>query len=83
MIIRVDNIDVSHDEAILCDGVAADYVSSGGHTHRIGQSMAMGYVSAAYAAPGAKLQVKILGDLYDADILGSPAYDANGTRMCS
>ena len=81
MRIAVDGIDVSNDEAILLDGVAVGYVSSGGYAHRIGQSLAMGYVSSDCAAPGTVLAVEILGEMYEATILGGPAYDANGAQM--
>ena len=33
-----------NDEAILKDGKAVGYVSSGGYAHRVQKSMAMGYV---------------------------------------
>ena len=79
--IDVDGIDVSNDEAILKDGDAVGYVSSGGYAHRAGRSMAMGYVNTVDAAPGTKLQVEILGNFYDAEILGAPIYDANGANM--
>ncbi|WP_170410017.1 GcvT family protein [Ruegeria atlantica] len=81
MTIDVDGIDVSNDEAILKDGEAVGYVSSGGYGHRVGKSMAMGYVAKGSAVPGTKLQVEILGDLYDAEVLGAPIYDANGANM--
>ncbi|CUK17840.1 Aminomethyltransferase [Ruegeria denitrificans] len=81
MTIDVDGIDVSNDEAILKDSVAVGYVSSGGYAHRVGASMAMGYVAAENAAPGTILQVEILGDFYDATVLGAPIYDANGANM--
>ena len=79
--IDVQGIDVSNDEAILYDGKAVGYVSSGGFAHHIGKSMAMGYVSADYAAAGTKLQVEILGEFYDAEVQGAPLYDANGANM--
>ncbi len=81
MTIDVDGIDVSNDEAILKDGEAVGYVSSGGYGHRVGKSMAMGYVATESAAPGTKLQVEILGEFYDAEVLVAPAYDANGANM--
>lgn len=81
MTIDVDGIDVSNDEAILLDGKAVGYVSSGGFGHRVAQSMAMGYVETEYAQAGTKLQVEILGELYDAVILAGPLYDANGANM--
>ena len=78
--IDVDGIDVSNDEAIPSNGEAVGYVSSGGYGHRVGKSMAMGYVSAEHAAPGTRLQVEILGEFYNAEVLGAPAYDANGAN---
>ncbi len=81
MTIDAAEIDVSNDEAILKDGAAVGYVSSGGYAHRVGRSMAMGYVAAAQATPGTRLQVEILGERYDADVLGAPIYDANGANM--
>jgi dimethylglycine dehydrogenase len=81
MVIDVNGIDVSNDEAILKDGEAVGYVSSGGYAHRVGKSMAMGYVKTACAAAGTRLQVEILGELYEAQVLGGPVYDANGANM--
>ena len=81
MTIDVDGIDVSNDEAILKDGEAVGYVSSGGFAHRAKKSMAMGYVTSEHAIAGTKLQVEILGTFYDAEVLGAPIYDANGANM--
>ena len=81
LVVDVDGIDVSNDEAILQDGAAVGYVSSGGYAHHEGRSMAMGYVDADHAAAGSKLQVEILGQFYDAEVLGAPLYDANGANM--
>lgn len=81
MLLDVNDIDVSNDEAILKDGQAVGYVSSGGYAHHVRKSMAMGYVDIDHAIPGTKLEVEILGELYDAEILGTPIYDANGANM--
>lgn len=81
MTIDVEGIDVSNDEAILKDGAAIGYVSSGGYGHRVGKSMAMGYVAAEHAVEGAVVQVEILGEFYNATILGAPVYDASGALM--
>lgn len=81
MTIGVDGIDVSGDEAILKDGAAVGYISSGGYAHHAQASMAMGYVSAQHAVAGTRLQVEILGEMYDAEVLGAPVYDAGGARM--
>lgn len=81
MTIDVDGIDVSGDEAILKDGVAVGYISSGGYAHHARQSMAMGYVFAEHTGAGCRLQVEIMGEFYEAEVLGAPIYDANGANM--
>ena len=48
MVINVDEIDVSNDEATLKDGQAVGYVSSGNFAHRVGQSLLMGYVKPVF-----------------------------------
>ncbi|MEL6171373.1 MAG: glycine cleavage T C-terminal barrel domain-containing protein, partial [Pseudomonadota bacterium] len=60
---------------------AVGYVSSGGYAHRIGRSMAMGYVATEHSEAGSALSVEILGDLYAAEVQGAPLYDANGANM--
>ena len=74
-------VDVTLDEAILKDGEAVGYISSGGFAHHAGKSMAMGYVAAAHAAPGTALDVEILGETYRAEVQGAPVYDPDGGRM--
>ncbi len=76
-------IDVSLDEAILKEGDAVGYVSSGGYAHHLGQSMAMGYVSTEHAAPGTALEVEILGNQYPAVVQSRALYDPQGVRMRS
>ena len=76
-------IDVTLDEAIMKDGNAVGYVSSGGYTHYVGKSMAMGYVESAYATPGTQLEVEIIGEFYPAVVQGPPLYDPDGGRMRS
>ena len=74
-------IDVTLDEAILKDGKAVGYVSSGGYAHHVGQSMAMGYVDSECATPNTLLEVEIIGDMYPAVVQGVPLYDPQGLRM--
>jgi len=81
LVIDVEGIDVSNDEAILVAGTAVGYVSSGGYAHHVKKSMAMGYVASECATAGTEVQVEILGQMYDAEIQGAPLYDANGANM--
>ena len=83
MRIETDDIDVSADEAILQDGEAVGYVSSGGFAHNSNTSVAMGYVPTELAAGDTALEVEINGERYPARILGRCLWDANGGRMRS
>ena len=76
-------IDVTLDEAIMKDGAAIGYISSGGYAHHVGKSMAMGYVATEFAAAGTAVEVEILGECYAAEIQGAPLYDPDGSRMRS
>jgi dimethylglycine dehydrogenase len=83
MVVDTNDIDVSNDEAIMKDGEAIGYVSSGGYAHHVGKSVALGYVPTALAEAGARVEVEIMGESYPAEILDKPLYDADGGRMRS
>ena len=76
-------IDVTLDEAIIKDGKAIGYISSGGYAHHVGKSMAMGYVETQHSKAGTQVEVEIIGDMYLAEIQGAPLYDPEGLRMRS
>jgi dimethylglycine dehydrogenase len=81
MVVDTDDIDVCNDEAIMADGEAIGYVSSGGFAHHAGKSVALGYVPTELAVPGTRVDVEIMGQLYPAEILGVPLHDPDGGRM--
>ena len=83
MVVEIDDIDVSNDEAIMNDGEAVGYVSSGGYAHHAGKSVALGYVPTGLAKAGTRIEVEIMGQLYAAEILEKPLYDSDGGRMRS
>jgi len=76
-------IDVTLDEAVLKDGKAIGYITSGGYAHHVDQSMAMAYVQSDHAEPGTVLDVEILGEFYPIKVLGAPLYDPDGHKMRS
>ena len=76
-------IDVTLDEAVLKDGQAVGYITSGGYAHHVGKSMAMAYIAADHAQPGTELDVEILGEFYKVQIQGAPVYDPDGAKMRS
>ena len=77
------DMDVTLDEAVLKDGDAIGYITSGGYAHHVGKSMAMAYVASEHAEAGSKVDVEIMGEMKSAEVLGAPIYDANGGRMRS
>ena len=76
-------LDVTLDEAVMKDGEAVGYITSGGYAHIVDKSMALAYVSADHAHAGAELGVEILGEVYPAHVQAEPLYDANGGKMRS
>ncbi|MEM7290654.1 MAG: FAD-dependent oxidoreductase, partial [Pseudomonadota bacterium] len=68
LVIDVNGIDVSNDEAVLKDGEAVGYISSGGYAHHVKKSVALGYVPTELAEGGTKLEVEILGEMYPAEV---------------
>ena len=76
-----EKIDVSNDEAILKDGETIGYISSGGYAHYVQKSVALGYVPTEFSTPGTKVQVEIIGEMYDAEIQDEPIYDPEGKKM--
>ena len=79
--IESEEIDVSNDEAILKNGEPIGYVSSGGYAHYVKKSVALGYVPTEHSKPGTKVQVEILGEMYNAEVQDKPLYDPDGARM--
>ena len=76
-----EKIDVSNDEAILKDGETIGYISSGDYAHYVQKSVALGYVPTEFCTPGTKVQVEIIGEMYDAEIQDEPIYDPEGKKM--
>ena len=76
------NADAVGGEPIFApDGTAVGRVSSGAYGHSVGQSLALGFVKAEYAKPGAELSIAILGLPHKARLLEAPAFDPKGERL--
>ena len=81
-VIDGEPIDVSNDEAILRDGAAVGYVSSGSYAHHVGQSMAMGYLPTEIATTGRALRTsRSWGRCSRHAFRPRRLYDPNGGRM--
>jgi dimethylglycine dehydrogenase len=83
MEVEARDADVIGYESILKDGAAVGYVTSGAYGHCIGKSLAAGYVPAATARDGGRLEIDVLGDLCAATVRLEPLYDPSGSRLRS
>jgi len=82
--VSVDSpIDVTLDEAVLKDGEAVGYITSGGFAHHVKRSLAMAYIDTLHSTAGTVLDVEILGEFYKITVLGAPLYDPTGVNMRS
>jgi len=75
--------DAIGDEPIWHESKVVGWVTSGGYGHRVGRSLALGYVPAAIAAANAGFEIEIIGERRPAERLAGCAYDAGGGRMRS
>jgi dimethylglycine dehydrogenase len=56
-------------------------VTSGTFGHRVGSSLALGFVPAAVAAADSGFEIEIIGERHQAVRLTGAAFDPSGTRM--
>ena len=80
---RVDaaDADAIGDEPIWHDGKTVGWVTSGAYGHRVGHSLALGYVPAALAPADEGFEIEIIGERRKAHRLAGAAYDAGGKLM--
>ncbi|MDZ7827959.1 MAG: FAD-dependent oxidoreductase [Halofilum sp. (in: g-proteobacteria)] len=78
-----EDIDPGGDEAILRDGEAIGYVTSGGYAHHVGKPVALGYLPVDIAHAGEQVEIEINGVFCPATVQGEPLYDPKGERMRS
>lgn len=71
----VMDADARGSEAIYKDGVVVGRATSGGYGWRVGKSLALGLVQPALAEIGTELQIEILGELYNATVIGESPFD--------
>jgi dimethylglycine dehydrogenase len=55
--------------------------SSGGYGHRVGKSIALGYIKPELAEPGTKLEVEVLVKKLPAEVVAMPLYDPANKRI--
>jgi dimethylglycine dehydrogenase len=73
------NADATGGEPIFVGHKGVGRVTSGAYGYAAGMSLALGYVTGV--APGARVDVMVLGRAHKATILDAPPFDADGTRL--
>jgi dimethylglycine dehydrogenase len=68
-------------EALVKDGAKVGRLTSGGWSVAFGKQIGMGYVAPDLAAPGTKLQVRMLRQLFDAEVTEDSPYDPTNARI--
>jgi dimethylglycine dehydrogenase len=73
--------DALGDEPIWHDGRVVGWVTSGAYGHRVGASLALGYVPKALAEADSGFEIEILGERHRAHRLTVPAFDPSGALL--
>ncbi|NNE23054.1 MAG: GcvT family protein, partial [Rhizobiales bacterium] len=78
----VKDVDARGSEAIYdAGGTLAGRATSGGYGWRLGKSLALAMVKPEHGAVGTKLQIKLLGELYDATVIEESPYDPGNEKL--
>ena len=76
-----DDADPWGREALYDGDTKVGRLTSGGYSVAFGKSIGMGYVVPELAVAGQKLKVRMLGELWDAEIVGDSPYDPKNERI--
>ena len=68
-------------EVLYHDGTRVGRLTSGGYSVHFGKSIGMGYIPEALAKPGTRLKVKMLDQLWDAEITNDSPYDPKNVEI--
>jgi dimethylglycine dehydrogenase len=76
-------VDANADEPVLQGGRTVGWVTSGGYAHFAEKSVALAYIPAELAQPGAAFEIEILGERRRSVLAAEPLFDPAGLRMRS
>ncbi|HUN71960.1 MAG TPA: FAD-dependent oxidoreductase [Steroidobacteraceae bacterium] len=79
--VETADADAIGDEPIWHDGRVVGWVTSGAYGHRVGRSLALGYIPAAAASASQGFEIEIIGERRPAERLAACAYDPGGAHM--
>lgn len=79
--VEADDADPYGYNGIYHEGRYVGMTSSGGYGHRVGKSLAMGYVEPELAKVGTKMEVEILDRRFPAEVVPMPLFDPKNQRL--
>ncbi|HHC29598.1 MAG TPA: aminomethyl transferase family protein, partial [Rhodobacterales bacterium] len=68
-------------EALIVGGEKVGRLTSGGYSVAFGKSIGMGYLRPDLAEVGTKVQVRMMGELFDAEVAPDSPYDPTNARI--
>lgn len=79
--VSATDADAIGDEPIWHEGKPVGWVTSGAYGHRVGASLALGYIPAELANASSGFEIEIIGERCAAQRLREPPFDPAGTLM--
>lgn len=77
----ITDVDARGSEAIYHQGDVVGRVTSGGYGYRIEKSLALGMLPPTLATIGQTVEIRILGDNYQATVIATSPYDPENTKL--
>ncbi|UIJ73982.1 FAD-dependent oxidoreductase [Aurantimonas sp. HBX-1] len=77
----VADADARGSEPIYAGGVMVGRATNGGYGWRVGKSLALAMLEPAHAAPGTRLEIRILGRLHPATVIDESPFDPDNERL--
>jgi len=81
LVVEAGDADAATDEAIWNGDAVVGRVTSGGWGHRVGESLALGFIESGLSQPGTTLEVEVLGERRKARVVKTPRYDPENRRV--
>ena len=81
--VEADHADVHAADGVYAHGKPVGLVTSGAYGFCCDQSLAFAYLAPEHAEPGTQLEVRVVGDLHPARVLGEAAHDPTNSRLRS
>lgn len=69
------------DGVYTTDGRCIGMVTTGNYGHTVGHGLAFAYLAPEHTVPGTELNIRVVGDLKAARVLGEPIYDPTSARL--